>query len=44
LKIPIADRIGTRVEAGYSHRLENEPEFPSRNQIFLGFGLSFFTR
>ncbi len=44
MKIPLADRLGSRIEVGYTHRLENEPEFQSGNEFFLGFGLSFFTR
>jgi hypothetical protein len=44
MKIPLADRIGSRIEAGYIRRLEDEPRFPSENVLFLGFGLSFFTR
>lgn len=44
MKIPLADRFGSRIEVGYTHRLENEPDFQSANELFLGFGLSFFTR
>jgi hypothetical protein len=44
VKLPVADRLGTRIEAGFIRRLENEPEFPASNEVFLSFGLSFFTR
>ena len=43
-KFPVSGRVGTRVEAGYTHHAENEPEFRGTNVIFLGVGLSFFTR
>jgi len=44
VKVPVASRLGTRIEAGYRRGLESEPEFPATNTIFLSFGLSFFTR
>lgn len=44
LKLPSTGRLGTRIEAGFARRFEDEPTFESSNQIFLSFGLSFFTR
>ena len=44
LKLPSTSRFGTRLEAGFAHRFEDEPTFQDSNQIFLSFGLSFFTR
>ncbi|HEX6051127.1 MAG TPA: outer membrane beta-barrel protein [Gemmatimonadaceae bacterium] len=44
LKLPSTSRLGTRLEAGFAHRFEDEPSFRESNQIFLSFGLSFFTR
>ena len=44
MKIPLGDRLGSRIEVGYTRRVENEPDFQSGNELFLGFGLSFFTR
>jgi hypothetical protein len=43
-KIPLANRVGTRLEVGYSHAGENEPVFSKSNRIFLSIGLSFLTR
>lgn len=43
VKFPAAERLGTRLEVGFTHRLEDEPEFQASNQLFLSFGLSFFT-
>ena len=36
-------RLTGRFELGLRHRFEDEP-LPSRNEIFLSFGISFFTR
>jgi hypothetical protein len=44
LKFPATNRLGTRLEAGFTHRFEDEPVFNESNQLFLAFGLSFFTR
>lgn len=43
LKLPSTGRLGTRLEAGFARRLEDEP-IEASNQLFLSFGLSFFTR
>jgi len=43
-KIPLANRIGTRIELGYARASENEPTFPEANRVYLSFGLSFLTR
>ena len=44
LKLPSTSRFGTRLEAGFARRFEDEPTFEESTQIFLSFGLSFFTR
>lgn len=44
LKIPSTTRFGSRLEAGFARRFEDEPTIESSNQLFLSFGLSFFTR
>jgi hypothetical protein len=44
LKLPSTSRFGTRLEAGFARRFEDEPSLEESNQIFLSFGLSFFTR
>ena len=44
LKLPSSSRLGTRLEVGFARRFEDEPAFQSSNQLFLSFGLSFFTR
>lgn len=43
-KIPLASRVGTRLEVAYSHAGENEPVFSKTNRIFLSLGLSYLTR
>ncbi len=44
LKFPSTNRLGTRLEAGFARRFEDDPIFDASNQIYLSFGLSFFTR
>lgn len=46
-KFPMANRLGTRLELGYSHEAEDDSDIgggPSRDAFFVAFGLSFFTR
>lgn len=43
VKIPLADRLATRLEAEFRHQLENEP-FEAQSALNLNFGLSFFVR
>jgi hypothetical protein len=44
VKMPLAERLGGRVELGYRHNADNAPEFQASNSVFLSFGLSYFTR
>jgi hypothetical protein len=44
VKLPLATRLATRLEFGFTHFAEDEPEFASSNRIFGSFGLSFFAR
>jgi hypothetical protein len=44
VKIPATSRLATRLEAGFSHRAEDEPRLPSSNRLYASVGLSFFTR
>ena len=46
-KFPMANRLGTRLELGFSHETEDDSDNgggPSRNSFYVAFGLSFFTR
>jgi hypothetical protein len=43
LKMPVADRLGWRIEANYTRLGEDEP-FEAGNVFGIQFGLSFFTR
>lgn len=42
VKIPLRDRIGTRVEVGFGHHFASKSA-TGGNRVFLGIGLSFFT-
>ena len=44
VKLPATNRLATRLEAGFTHRSEDEPRLPSSNRIYASVGLSFFTR
>jgi hypothetical protein len=43
VKLPMVDRLATRLEARYVHATEGDVQ-PAANGFALGFGLSFFTR
>ena len=43
VKKPFVSRLAGRFEVGFAHATDDD-DFPSSNQIFLAFGLSFFTR
>lgn len=43
VKIPMMDRLATRLEANYAHAFSSS-QVPSSNQFGASFGLSFFTR
>ena len=44
LKLPSSNRLGTRIEVGFARRFEDEPALEASTQLYLSFGLSFFTR
>jgi len=43
VKKPIVNRLAGRFELGFAHATDDN-DLPSSNQVFLSFGLSFFTR
>ena len=43
VKKPLVSRLAGRLELGFAHATDDD-DFPASNQIFLAFGLSFFTR
>ena len=43
VKNPLTSRLASRFELGFAHATDDN-DFPASNQIFLAFGLSFFTR
>lgn len=44
VKMPLAERLGWRLELGYARRFDDEPLFAAANIIFGSVGFSFFTR
>jgi hypothetical protein len=43
VKKPLVSRLAGRFEVGFAHATDDD-NLPSSNQVFLSFGLSFFTR
>jgi hypothetical protein len=43
VKKPLVNRLAGRFEVGFSHATDDN-DLPANNQVFLSFGLSFFTR
>ena len=43
VKKPLVSRLAGRFELGFAHATDDD-DFPASNQLFLAFGLSFFTR